>query len=133
MVFKATFNNISAIAWRSVLLEEEYGSTLSELDEILLGKKHLIVRSMQSVPIITKVVSSNSAHGKVYLLQHYVIKFVSNLFVHQYNWPSRYNWNIVESDFLPVFFLLRNTNFCIFMNLFLFLFYQRPTTVYGIM
>ena len=32
--------------------------------------------SMQSVPITTKVVSSNSAHGKVYLIQHYVIKFV---------------------------------------------------------
>ena len=34
---------------------------------------------MQSVPITTNVVSSNSAHGKVYLIQHYVIKFVSVL------------------------------------------------------
>ena len=41
-------------------------------------------------------------------VQHYMIKFVSDLrqvsgfhgssgFLHQYNWPPRYNWNIVES------------------------------------
>jgi hypothetical protein len=41
-------------------------------------------------------------------VQHYVIKFVSDLrrsvvlsgssdFLHQYNWPPWYNWNIVES------------------------------------
>ena len=34
---------------------------------------------MQSVPITTKVVSSNIAYGEVYSIQHYVIKFVSNL------------------------------------------------------
>ena len=34
---------------------------------------------MQSVPITTKVGSSNSAHGAVYSIQHYVIKFVSEL------------------------------------------------------
>ena len=34
---------------------------------------------MQSVPIITKVVSSNPTHGEVYLIQHYVIKYVSDL------------------------------------------------------
>ena len=33
---------------------------------------------MQSVPITTKVVSSNPVHGKVYSIQHYVIKFVSD-------------------------------------------------------
>jgi hypothetical protein len=31
---------------------------------------------MQSVPITTNVVSSNLAHGEVYPIQHYVIKFV---------------------------------------------------------
>jgi hypothetical protein len=51
---------------------------------------------MQSVPITTKVVSSNPANGEVYSIEHYVIKFVSDLrdvsgFLHQYN------WNIVES------------------------------------
>ena len=34
---------------------------------------------MQSVPITNNVVSSNSAHGEVYSIQHYVIKFVSDL------------------------------------------------------
>jgi hypothetical protein len=34
---------------------------------------------MQSVPITTNVVSSNPVHGKAYSIQHYVIKFVSDL------------------------------------------------------
>jgi hypothetical protein len=34
--------------------------------------------SVQSMPITTKAVSSSSAHGDEYLLQHYV-KFVSDL------------------------------------------------------
>ena len=34
---------------------------------------------MESVPITTKVVSSNPAHGWVYSIQHYMIKFVSDL------------------------------------------------------
>ena len=34
---------------------------------------------VQSVDITTKVVSLNPVHGKVYLIQHYVIKFVSDL------------------------------------------------------
>ena len=34
---------------------------------------------VQSVPITTNVVSSNSVHGEVYSIQHYVIKFVSDL------------------------------------------------------
>ena len=34
---------------------------------------------MQLVLVTTKVVSSNPSHGKVYLKQHYVIKFVSDL------------------------------------------------------
>jgi hypothetical protein len=43
---------------------------------------------VQSVPITTQVVSSNLIHGEVYLIQHYVIKFVSDLrqvggFLHQ--------------------------------------------------
>jgi hypothetical protein len=60
--------------------------------------------------VTTKVVSSNPAHGEGYSIQHYVIKFVSVLwyrsmvfsrysgFLHQRNWPPRYNWNIVESS-----------------------------------
>jgi hypothetical protein len=34
---------------------------------------------MQPVPITTNVVSSNPAHGEVYSIQNYVIKFVSDL------------------------------------------------------
>ena len=34
---------------------------------------------MQSVPITTKYMSSNPAHGEVYLIQHYVIKLFSDL------------------------------------------------------
>jgi hypothetical protein len=57
---------------------------------------------VQSVPIVTNVLSSNPAHGKVYSIQHYVIKFVSDLrqvvgFLHKESWPPQYSWNIVES------------------------------------
>ena len=31
------------------------------------------------MPITTNVLSSNTAHGEVYSIQHYVIKFVSDL------------------------------------------------------
>jgi len=34
---------------------------------------------VQSVPITTKVVSSNPTHSKVYSIQQYVVKFVSDL------------------------------------------------------
>jgi len=61
------------------------------------------------VHITTKFVSSNPAHGEVYSIQHYVIKFVSNLWqvggilrVLRFPPPIKltstiYNWNIVES------------------------------------
>jgi hypothetical protein len=34
---------------------------------------------LHSVSITTKVVSSNPAHGEMYSIQHYMIKFVSEL------------------------------------------------------
>ena len=45
------------------------------------GSRDLIYNylTLQSVPITTKVVSSNPAHGEVQSIQHYVIKFVSDL------------------------------------------------------
>ena len=65
---------------------------------------------MKSMPITTKVVSSNPAPGEVYSMQHYVIKFVSELrqvggFLRVLRFPQPikltatpwYNWNIVES------------------------------------
>ena len=38
-----------------------------------------LTNPMQSVPITTKVVSLNPSHGEVYSIQHYMIKFVSDL------------------------------------------------------
>jgi hypothetical protein len=35
MMFNATFNNISATSWRSVLLEEETGETPRETTDLL--------------------------------------------------------------------------------------------------
>jgi hypothetical protein len=62
MVFNVTFNNISVISWRSVLLVEELDLQLP----------------VQSVPITTKIVSLIRFNGEVYI-QHYAIKFVSDL------------------------------------------------------
>ena len=68
-----------------------------------------ITMYMQSVPITTNVVSLNPAHGQVYSIKHYVIKFVSDLIqvcgfrrVLRFLPPikliaTRYNLNIVES------------------------------------
>ena len=57
--------------------------SLSMLIQIWIYLLYLSTHStqlpMQSVPIITDVVSSNPAHGEVYSMQHYVIKFVSDL------------------------------------------------------
>ena len=39
----------------------------------------LVFYNVQSVPIATEAVSLNPAHGEVYSIQHYVIKFVSDL------------------------------------------------------
>jgi hypothetical protein len=51
---------------------------------------------MQLEPITINVVSSNPAHGDVYSIQHYVIKFVSDmrqvggfLRVHQFPQPIK--------------------------------------------
>ena len=69
--------------------------------------------SMQSVPITTKVMSSNPAHGEVYSIPHYMIKFVSDLgqvggfhrillfpplikLTARHNWPPRHNWYSVD-------------------------------------
>jgi len=38
----------------------------------------LLQLSVQSVPITANVVSTNPAHGEVYSIQHYAIKFVSD-------------------------------------------------------
>jgi len=45
----------------------------------IYDKLKLYLAKMESVSITTKVVSSNSVHGKLYSIQHYVIKFISDL------------------------------------------------------
>jgi len=59
---------------------------------------HLLV---QSVPITAKVVSSNPFDGgdKVYqwLSKGRLLFSGQSGFLHQNNWPPRYNWTIVES------------------------------------
>ena len=64
---------------------------------------------VQSVHVTTKIVCSKPAHGEVYLIQHHVIKFVSDLgqvggFLRAPLFPPPIkltttinNWNIVES------------------------------------
>ena len=50
--------------------------------EIIRGTVVIVLElqlPVQSVPITTKVVSSNSVHDELYQIQHYVIKFVSDL------------------------------------------------------
>jgi len=39
----------------------------------------LPIMYVQSVPITTKVVGSNPAHGEVFSIQNYVMRFVSDL------------------------------------------------------
>jgi hypothetical protein len=59
--------------------------SVSLMDETeILGENHLwqeldLQLPVQSVPITTNIVSSSPVHGEVYLMQHYVIKFISYL------------------------------------------------------
>ena len=45
----------------------------------LLSVDFVDVVDLEPVPITTKVMNSNPAHGDVYSIPHYVIKFVSDL------------------------------------------------------
>jgi len=53
---------------------------------------------MQSVPLTTKIVSSNPIHSKVYSIQHYVIKFVSDLRQDQWFSPGSPVSSINKTD-----------------------------------
>ena len=45
---------------------------------IVLTSSFQLQLHVQSVPITTKIVSSNPVHGEVYSIQTYLIKFVSD-------------------------------------------------------
>jgi hypothetical protein len=67
------------------------------------------------IPITTNVVSLNPAHGEVYSIHHYVIKFVSDLWqVRDFLrvlWfpPPQYNWNIVGPITTTILYKYRNS------------------------
>jgi hypothetical protein len=44
---------------------------------------------MQLVPITTNIVSTNPAHGVVYSIQHYVIKFSDLRYLEEFFWVLR--------------------------------------------
>ena len=49
---------------------------------ILFGTVRIVIvmqLDLQSMPVTTKVVSLNPAHGEMYLIQHYVTKFVDDI------------------------------------------------------
>ena len=57
---------IDSLSWRGIVV-------------VVIAWKLDLQLSMQSVPITTKVMSSNPAHGEVYSIQYYVVTFVSDL------------------------------------------------------
>jgi hypothetical protein len=66
---------------------------------------------VQSVPITTKVGSSNPVLGEVYSIQHYVIEFVSDLrqvsgFLRAISLIKIVVWNFSKMFGSPYFFLL---------------------------
>ena len=75
MVFNITFNNISLLSWQSVSLVEETGvpeENHRQTYHIMLNRVHLTMSHIQTL-------SLKLANSEVYLIQHYVIKFVSDL------------------------------------------------------
>ena len=46
---------------------------------VIIVRKLDLQLTIQSVPITSKVVSSNPVHGEMYSIQHYMIKFDSDL------------------------------------------------------
>jgi hypothetical protein len=54
-------------------------SSQEQLDGLEPYLAEMFLAMSLSVPINSNVVSSNTAHGEVYFIQHYMIKFVSDL------------------------------------------------------
>jgi hypothetical protein len=89
-VFNATFNNISVISRRSVsLVEETVGPEDNHRPVTSHGQTDHMV-PVQSVPITTKVVSSNPVHCVEYLIQLYMIKFITAGLYNSYQLPRKH-------------------------------------------
>jgi hypothetical protein len=75
---------LKVLMFSSVITFELFGLSFHKIKRYVgcRGRDCMVVgftTTVQSVPITTKVVSSNPIHDKVYSIQHYVIKFVSDL------------------------------------------------------
>jgi hypothetical protein len=71
------FYNINHhIVWIFLCTKNKWGTVM-----VIIVWKLDLQLPMQSVPITTNVVSSNPILGKVYSIQHYLIKFVSDRLV----------------------------------------------------
>jgi len=61
------------------MLRRQAANTNSNRGVVVIVRSLDLQLSVQSVPITTNVLRSNPVHGEVYSIQHYVIKFVSDL------------------------------------------------------
>ena len=70
MVFNATFNNISVLSWRSVLLVEETGeNNLPQVGGSSIRTLYLNVNPTTILEYILKVTDRNLYHVKLYRIQ----------------------------------------------------------------
>jgi hypothetical protein len=80
MGINAIFNNISAISCRSVLLVEETGVNHRLFEGVVVIVRYWIYNFLCKQYLSPlKLLVRIPAHGEVYSIQLYVIKFVSNL------------------------------------------------------
>ena len=86
-MFNATFNNISAISWQSVLLVEELG---------VPGENHRPVAShwqTLSHNVVSLWLFQYTIFGSINITFYMLIWFINE----KDKIPPRYSWNIVES------------------------------------
>jgi hypothetical protein len=77
MVFNTIFNNISVISWRNCLTVT---LICGQVQPFIFSSVYSLISVFNLNRIsYRRILSSNPAHGKVYSIQHYVIKFVSDL------------------------------------------------------